>query len=199
MFQLPGQNLSNAPEFVATTSFSYTPPIGSSGLRALFYVDARHSGTFNTGSDLDLEKTQKSFDVVNARIGLRGPDNMWAVEVWSQNLFNQNYKQVAFDVPLQGSCTQNGALNNFCSPVPGRSTQLFGAFLGEPRTYGLTLRGRLGQPKPVPVAEPEPLPPPPPPPPAPTQTCSDGTVILATAVGPPPPPPPPPPPEPERG
>ena len=198
LFQLPGQNLSNAPEFVATTSFSYTPPIGSSGLRALFYVDARHSGTFNTGSDLDIEKTQKSFDVVNARIGLRGPDNMWAVEVWSQNLFNQNYKQVAFDVPLQGSCTQNGALNNFCSPTPGRSTQLFGAFLGEPRTYGLTLRGRLGQPKPVPVAEPEPLPPPPPPP-APTQTCSDGTVILATAVCPPPPPPPPPPPEPERG
>ena len=202
LFQLPGSNISNAPEFVATSSFSYTPPIGSSGLRALFYVDARHSSTYNTGSDLDLEKTQKSFDVVNARIGLRGPDNMWAVEIWSQNLFNQNYKQVAFDVPLQGSCTERGALNNFCSANPvtsGRSTQLFGAFLGEPRTYGLTLRGRLGQPRPVPVAEPEPLPPPPPPPPAPTQTCADGTVILATAVCPPPPPPPPPPPEPERG
>ena len=199
LFQLPGQNISNAPEFAATSSFSYTPPIGSSGLRALFYVDARHTSTFNTGSDLDFEKRQKSFDVVNARIGLRGPDNMWAVEIWSQNLFDQNYKQIAFDVPLQGSCTQNGALNNFCSPTPGRSTQLFGAFLGEPRTYGLTLRGRLGQPRPVPVAEPEPLPPPPPPPPAPTQTCADGTVILATAVCPPPPPPPPPPPEPERG
>ncbi len=200
LFQLPGSNLSNAPEVVATGSFSYTPQIGSSGLRALFYVDARHTGTFNTGSDLDIEKTQRSFDVVNARIGLRGPDNIWAIELWSQNVFNQNYKQIAFDVPLQGSCTENGALNNFCTPAAasGRSTQLFGAFLGEPRTYGLTLRGRLGQPRPAPVAEPEPLPPPPPPP-APTQTCPDGTVILATATCPPPPPPPPPPPEPERG
>ena len=199
LFQLPGHNLSNAPEFNVTSSFSWTPPIGSSGLRGLFYVDARHTSSYNTGSDLDLEKTQKSFDVVNARIGLRGPDNIWAVEIWSQNLFNQNYKQIAFDMPLQGSCTQNGALNGFCSPTAGRSTQLFGAFLGEPRTYGLTIKGRLGQPRPVPVAEPEPLPPPPPPPPAPTQTCTDGTVILATAVCPPPPPPPPPPPEPERG
>ena len=201
LFQLSGNNISNAPEYVATTSFSWTPPIGSSGLRGLFYIDARHTNSFNTGSDLDLEKTQKKFDLVNARIGLRGPDNMWSVELWSQNIFNQNYKQIAFDVPLQGSCTQNGALNNFCSPTPGRSTQLFGAFLGEPRTYGLTLRGRLGQPRPAPVAEPEPLPPPPPPPPppAPTQTCSDGTVILASDVCPPPPPPPPPPPEPEKG
>ncbi|MDP1908127.1 MAG: TonB-dependent receptor, partial [Hyphomicrobium sp.] len=197
LFQLPGRNISNAPEVVATSSFSYTPPIGSSGLRALFYIDARHSSSYNTGSDLDLEKVQKSFTLVNARIGLRGPDNIWAVELWSQNLFNKNYKQVAFDVPLQGSCTERGALNNFCSPNPGRSTQLFGAFLGEPRTYGLTLRGRLGQPRPVPVAEP--LPPPPPPPPAATQTCPDGSVILATDMCPPPPPPPPPPPEPERG
>ncbi|MEO7865667.1 MAG: TonB-dependent receptor [Sphingomicrobium sp.] len=202
LFQLPGRNISNAPEVVATSSFSYTPPIGSSGLRALFYIDARHSSSYNTGSDLDIEKVQKSFTLVNARIGLRGPDNMWAVEIWSQNLFNQNYKQVAFDVPLQGNCTERGALNNFCNPTTpaafGRSTQLFGAFLGEPRTYGLTLKGRLGQPRPVPVAEPLP-PPPPPPPPEPTQTCSDGTVILASASCPPPPPPPPPPPEPERG
>ena len=199
LFQLPGSNISNAPEYVATASFSYTPPIGSNGMRALFYVDGRQTGSFNTGSDLDQEKIQESFGVINARIGLRGPDNMWAVELWSQNLLNRNYKQIAFDVPLQGSCTEAGALNNFCSPNPGRATQLFGAFLGEPRTYGLTLRGRLGQPRPAPVVEAEPLPPPPPPPPAPTQTCPDGTVILATATCPPPPPPPPPPPEPERG
>jgi hypothetical protein len=121
------------------------------------------------------------------------------VELWAQNLLDKNYEQVGFDAPLQGSCTTRGAQNGFCSPVPNRSTALYGTFLGEPRTYGLTLRAKFGPGRPAPVYAP-----PPPPPPAPlpaTQTCADGSVVLATAACPvpPPPPPPPPPPEGERG
>ncbi len=204
LFQLPGRNLSNAPEFSLTGSFSWTPPIGSSGLRGLLYLDARHVSSFNTGSDLDIEKTQKSFSVVNGRIGLSGGDGMWSVEFWSQNLLNTKYKQVAFDMPLQGSCTERGAQNGYCTALlpgtgfPNRATQLFGAFLGEPRTFGMTLKAKFRAARPVEV-EPVVEAPPPPPPPAPTQTCSDGTVILASDSCPPPPPPPPPPVEPERG
>ncbi|MEO7240447.1 MAG: hypothetical protein ABIW16_03525, partial [Sphingomicrobium sp.] len=80
-----------------------------------------------------------------------------------------------------------------------RSTQLFGAFLAEPRTYGATLRFKWG-PTAEPAPEAAPPPPPPPPPPPATQTCPDGSVILATDACPAPPPPPPPPaPEPQRG
>ena len=205
LFQLPGQNLSNAPEMTVTGAFSWTPRIGSSGLRGLLYLDGRYTSSFNTGSDLDLEKNQKGFEVFNGRIGLSGNDGMWGIEFWAQNIFNRKFKQVAFDAPLQGSCTERGAQAGYCTALlpgtglPTRATQLFGAFLGEPRTFGLTLKARW---KPR-VVEPEVVeaaPPPPPPAPAPaTQTCADGSVILATEACPPPPPPPPPAPEPERG
>ena len=136
LFQLPGRRISNAPKFTMTGSLGWNPPIGSGGMRALFYVDARHSSSYNTGSDLDIEKTQKSFTVVNGRVGVRGPSERWALELWAQNLFNTKYKQVAFDAPLQGSGTQRAVEAGF---IPA-ATQLFGAFLGEPRTFGATLR-----------------------------------------------------------
>ena len=133
---------------------------------------------FNTGSDLDIEKTQKGFTVFNGRVGVHGPDDAWAIELWGQNLFNKNFIQVAFDSPLQGSGTTRAVQAGFIS----RSTQLYNAFLGEPRTFGVTLRAKTGfnrpappaytpPPAPPPVVEqappPAPLPPPPPPPPAP--------------------------------
>ena len=193
LFQLPGQRISNSNKWTLTGAIAWTPPIGNSGLSGLVYADARHMSGFNTGSDLDLEKYQSSFTVVNARLGVRGRNNAWSVEVWAQNLFDEDYMQVAFDAPIQGSGTERGVLQNFYP----RATQLFGAFLGEPRTFGVTFRANWA-PRPAPIVT-EPPPPPPPPPPA-TQTCPDGTVILATETCPaPPPPPPPPPPAPERG
>ena len=197
LFQLPGRRLSNSSLWTLTGSLAWTPPIGDSGLKGLFYLDVRHQSQFNTGSDLDIEKIENGYTVFNGRVGVRGPGDRWAVELWAQNLFDTNYKQVAFDAPLQGTCTTRGAINGFCAPIPNRSTQLFGAFLAEPRTFGLTLRANFS---PAPrVAEVAPPPPPPPPPPA-TQTCPDGSVIEVGATCPvPPPPPPPPPPAPERG
>ena len=198
LFQLPGRRVSNASPLTLTSSFTWTPPIGTGGLRGLFYVDVRHSGRYNTGSDLDLEKVQNAFTVVNGRIGLTGANRAWAVELWAQNLFNEKYKQVAFDAFLQGSCTERGAANGFCAlPLPpNRSNQLYATFLGEPRMYGLTLKARFQPPQRVEEVVEAPPPPPPPPPAPATQTCPDGSVILATETCPPPPPPPP---EPERG
>ena len=138
--------------------------------------------------------------MVNGRVGLTGPNRAWAVELWAQNLFNEDFTQIGFDAFVQGSCTGRGAANSFClPPLPAnRSNQLYAAFLGEPRTYGLTLKARF-QPAARVVEEVVEAPPPPPPPAPATQTCPDGTVILATEACPAPPPPPPPPPEPERG
>ena len=152
------RNVSDASELVTTASFAWTPPIGSSGMRGLFYIDGRQMSDFNTGSDLDVEKRQKGFGVINGRIGLHGPDDRWGVELWAQNLLDTKFKQVAFDMPLQGGCTERGALNGFCGVlanygIPTRSQQLFGAFLGEPRTFGLTIRGKLGAPARAPMVE----------------------------------------------
>jgi outer membrane receptor protein involved in Fe transport len=143
LFQLPGARISNSNKWTLTGAVAWTPPIGGSGLSGLVYMDARYMSGFNTGSDLDIEKIQGSFTVVNGRVGVRGPNNAWAIELWAQNLFNEKFEQVAFDAPIQGTCTTRGAINGFCSPVPNVATQLYGTFLGEPRTFGITFRGKL--------------------------------------------------------
>ncbi|MBH1943863.1 TonB-dependent receptor [Erythrobacter sp. YJ-T3-07] len=119
---LPGDNLSNAPEITTTASLSYTPPIGNSGLSGLFYLNTRMTSDYNTGSDLLYGKEQDGYILVNGRIGIRGPDEKWAIELWAQNLFDQDYTQVAFNTP-------------FVAPQ-----QTFSAYLAEPRTYGITVR-----------------------------------------------------------
>ncbi len=137
--KLPGDNLSNAPEIVATGSVAWTPEINSSGLSALFYLDGRMTGDYNTGSDLFPQKEQDGYFIANARIGIRGPDQKWAVEFWGQNLFNENYTQVGFNTPFQ----QGGTTAAFADPQYPGGRQLFSAFLAEPRTYGITVRGKF--------------------------------------------------------
>lgn len=138
LFLLPGSQLSNAPKHVVTSSFAYTPELGSSGLSGLFYIDARMTSDYNTGSDLFPEKAQDGYTLVNARVGVRGPDQRWAVELWAQNLFDIGYQQVAFNTPFQGagSVAQTQAFGSV-------GNQLFSSFLAEPRTYGVTLRGKF--------------------------------------------------------
>jgi outer membrane receptor protein involved in Fe transport len=198
---LPGDNISNAPEIVATSAITWTPPLGGSGLTGLFYLDMRYNGHYNTGSDLFPQKEQQNYAIVNGRIGIHGPDDRWAVELWAQNLLDKDYAQVAFNSPFQagGSSTPPFAptftFAPFIDPQFPGGRQLFSMFLAEPRTFGATFRARWSGSRKVEAAPP---PPPPPPPPPATQTCADGSVILATDACPPPPPPPPPP-APERG
>ena len=140
LFRLPGSINSQAPEAVTTVSASWTPPLGSNGLSALFYVDGRMSSDFNTGSDLFPEKRQDGYAVFNARVGIRGPQQRWAVEFWGQNIFNQDYTQVAFSSPLQSSSPSTSTTGQFALGAP-MANQLISAYLAEPRTYGVTLRG----------------------------------------------------------
>lgn len=137
-FQLPGGRVSNSAQYTVTGSASWTPELGNSGLRGLLYADYRYQSELNTGSDLDIEKGQQGVMVVNARVGVSGADGEWSLEFWGQNLFNVDYKQVAFDAPLQGNGTTNQT-----AALGTTSTQLFGAFLAEPRTYGVTVRTKF--------------------------------------------------------
>jgi iron complex outermembrane recepter protein len=143
LFLLAGDNLSNAPEHVATGAIAFTPAIGSHGVRGLLYIDGRWSADFNTGSDLFPEKEQETVFVVNARVGVRGPEQRWALEVWAQNLLNADYTQVGFNLPFQSSTSSAntiGQVQRLNSPL---SNGLFGAFLAEPRTFGVTGRFRF--------------------------------------------------------
>ena len=122
---LPGDNMSNAPELVATTSFTWTPDIGDSGMKGLVFFNARMTDDYNSGSDLLYGKEQDGYVVVNGRIGLTNIADRFAIEGWVQNAFNEDYTQVAFNTP-------------FVAPQ-----QTYSAFLAEPRTYGVTVRAEF--------------------------------------------------------
>jgi outer membrane receptor protein involved in Fe transport len=139
LFQLPDSKVSNAASYVLTGAATYTPEIGQNGMTGLLYADFRYQSAINTGSDKDVEKVQPGVFVMNARVGLAGPDKRWSLELWAQNLLDTDYQQVTFDAPLQGSNTTAAVQRGFAAS----STQLYGAFLAEPRTYGVTLRTKF--------------------------------------------------------
>ena len=67
-------------------------------------------------------------------------------------MLNTQYQQVSFDSPLQGggtraagqpATTASAGIATVTNGTYVSSTQLFGAFLAEPRTYGVTLRTRF--------------------------------------------------------
>ncbi len=97
-------------------------------------ADARWVSEYNTGSDLDPEKVQDAFTLVNARVGIGREDGAWSIEAWGRNLTDETYAQVAFDAFAQGSRGGAGTSND------PRGTASYMAFLGAPRTWGLTLR-----------------------------------------------------------
>lgn len=137
--KLPGGRMSNAPAVVVTNSAAWTPELGSSGLSLLVYGDVRMTSDYNTGSDLFPQKEQEGFALFNARVGLRGPSENWSVELWGQNLTNVDFAQVAFNSPFQ----QGANSAAFQDPQFPGGRQIFSQFLGEPRTYGVTLRGKF--------------------------------------------------------
>jgi iron complex outermembrane receptor protein len=116
---LPGSRPSFAPKLSLTSSIGYDWRIGEK-LKASLHLGAKYMSEYNTGSDLDPQKQQDGYTVGNARFTIGSRDKRWNVELWSQNITDADYLQVAIDAPLQ----------------PGT----YNAFLGAPRTYGVTLR-----------------------------------------------------------
>lgn len=141
LFQLPGERLFSA-QYAFTGSVAWAPPIGND-MSALVYIDMRAQSDTNTGSDIDLEKNQDAFALFNGRLGIYGKDKRWGVELFGQNLFNQKYQQIAADTPLQGGGTFRAAAAPATSGLAATSNQLFVAFPGEPRTFGVTVRTKF--------------------------------------------------------
>jgi iron complex outermembrane recepter protein len=142
---LPGAQMSFAPEWSVTSGINFDRSLGG-GLRGLFNLSAKYTSEYNTGSDLLPLKMNDAMTLVNGRIGIGSEDDRWTLEVWGQNLTDEEYAQVVFNGPLQGSAFQGtvnpsgpyaGTYHN-----PAADTMTYNAFLGAPRTWGVTLRLR---------------------------------------------------------
>lgn len=128
LYKLPGNKTSFAPEWSGTASATYEWDFGAS-LVGRFNIGAKYTSEFNTGSDLDVEKIQDAYTVVNARFGIGAKSKRWMLEFWGLNIFDEEYVQVGFDGPLQTA-----------SATPNDPRNTYNAFLGAPRTYGVTFR-----------------------------------------------------------
>ncbi|MFN4297083.1 MAG: TonB-dependent receptor [Brevundimonas sp.] len=142
---LPGAQMSFAPEWSLTAGVNYDRSLGG-GLRGLFSLSAKYTSEYNTGSDLLPLKMNDAMTLVNGRIGIGSEDDRWTLEIWGQNLTDEEYAQVVFNGPLQGNAFQ--ATPTASGPYagtfynPAADTLTYNAFLGAPRTWGVTLRVR---------------------------------------------------------
>lgn len=135
LYKLPGSQASFAPKWSTSGAATYEWDFGSN-MMGRFNVGAKYMSEFNTGSDLDVEKQQDAYTVVNARIGFGSRNRKWMVELWGLNVFDTEYVQVGFDGPLQAVGTPLPNAQHAASD-PLNS---YNGFLGAPATYGVTLR-----------------------------------------------------------
>ena len=122
-----GSRLPLAPQYSASLEGTYTYRLPHDYM-VRFNLGTKFNSRYNTGSDEDPRKEQTAYFVTDGRIIFGPQDNRYDVEIWAQNLFNTNYEQVAFDAGFQNA--------------PNNPTGLIDAFLGNPRTFGATLRAR---------------------------------------------------------
>jgi iron complex outermembrane recepter protein len=120
--RLSGSQLSFAPLFSGTLAAAYERPLTNT-LRWRASIAGKGTSRYNTGSDLNPAKMQSAYTLVNARLGIGSANDRWMVELWGQNITDEEYYQVIIDAPLQPG-TYNG-------------------FLGDPRTYGVALRANF--------------------------------------------------------
>ncbi|MES2497381.1 MAG: TonB-dependent receptor [Pseudomonadota bacterium] len=119
---LSGRRLPGVSKWAASIGGDYAVELGNG--REL-YLNADHSyrSSFYTTYNLAADSLAGGYHLTNARIGFRSPDGGWDAGLFVRNLFDTRYESII----------NPSAFNT------GQST----AILGDPRTYGLTLKASL--------------------------------------------------------
>ncbi|SMQ99561.1 TonB-dependent outer membrane receptor precursor [Xanthomonas fragariae] len=71
--RLPGSRLSFAPRWSANLSLTYEHALGNQ-LTGRFNLGAKYSSDYNAGTDLDPQKSQPGYTLLNARLGIGADD-----------------------------------------------------------------------------------------------------------------------------
>jgi len=127
--RLCGAKLTNAPDWVGLLGATWEDEIGNGmnyfltgTVRAESERRTSTQAVDSTGAPLP-DDIQGENAKVNLRAGLSFAEDRWTVEVWGNNVFDEQTKSGSFSVPLRG---------------PAR-----GAYIQDPATYGVTLRTRF--------------------------------------------------------
>ena len=124
---LAGQRLTQAPLWTVNSGLTYETALGFWDTSGFLTTSANYRSSYNTGSDLNVNKRQEAFVTVNGQIGIKSNDDMWELALYGRNIFNTHYNVVAFNTPAQQA---SGALS---------AASAISVFPGDPGTYGITL------------------------------------------------------------
>lgn len=118
---LSGRQASGAPKWSLGGTVEYVHPTGG---EKDFYVgaDGSYRSSYFASVNLDPFSRVPGFALFGAHAGLRRSDGKWDVSLWVRNLFDKDYYNTI------------GVNGTFGVAM---------AALGEPRLYGLTLRGKI--------------------------------------------------------
>jgi iron complex outermembrane receptor protein len=118
---ISGSRLSGISKWAGALQARYETPVGSD-LVVYTAADASYRSSFFSAVNDDPFSRIKGYALVGAQLGLRRESGPWNLFVWARNLFDRNYLTTA-TVNATWGLTQVG--------------------VGEPRTYGITLRNRF--------------------------------------------------------
>jgi len=94
----------------------------ASGMEAYVGTDYSYRSAYNSSANDSLYTEIDSYGIANARVGVRAPGGRWDVTLWARNLFDKDYFN-----SLSVAGFNSGAVNGL---------------LGDPRTYGISVRAR---------------------------------------------------------
>ncbi|MDO7834143.1 TonB-dependent receptor [Sphingobium sp. HBC34] len=80
-----------SPKLRLTISPSYEMPLGNNGMSAVFQTGINFQSKQQTSLEQDPLLEQEAYALVDASIGIRGPDNRWYVTGFVRNLFDQHF------------------------------------------------------------------------------------------------------------
>ncbi|WP_264604696.1 TonB-dependent receptor [Sphingobium sp. B11D3D] len=120
---LTGQQLPGVPRFTYTLGADVSTPVPALGSTGEIYghADWSHRSSFNTSASNSRLAIVDGYGLLNGRIGLRFDDGRYDLSIWGKNLLDENYFQT----------------------LSAGNTGLVTGLIGDPRTYGITLRAKL--------------------------------------------------------
>jgi iron complex outermembrane receptor protein len=117
---LSGRTASGSPKWSLTSGAEYKRNVGQVEVYA--GGDASYRSGFYAAVNLDPFSRVAGYALLGLHAGVRQPDGRWDVSVWVRNLTDKNYYNTKAVVSTYGTVM---------------------AALGDPRTFGLTLRGKI--------------------------------------------------------
>ena len=132
---LPVRDLTGArnhfsPEWQLSFVAEWSDRIPVHGLGWFVRGEYQYVSEQNVGADTNQapQTVQPGYDIINARLGLRGADDGWEISGFVHNVFDQDYCQVVFIQPLATSL-------NLVDPATGGGMQR--CVVGVPRVWGV--------------------------------------------------------------